>query len=929
MPYQPDNSYRPDDNTQLNIPDFLLNPTVSRRVEDRPPAETRPRHAAKKPDATPVDDTTDTIEDTNAKTAPEAPEAAIPEVEVEDASEVDAETIEEDVEAGVDDGAAAEAEAELDEVEDEPEVEAEVEAVEEDLDDKAEAENEVDTEAGSEAVKGDLDGGAVATAEAEPVGVDDDEAEVEPEAAAVEEGDKVEEGDETEDAPEADPGEADADIEDTPAADAEPEDNAEPEAVADDEAVKADGATEAEPEVEDASPVVEQVVPAISAHEAEIEAMMESVMRAVSMPARRATNEQETEKDDATSSSVPAEETSEAARAPQHAKTQNAPSDYTLPRITLETEHRPLPRRQTRTHGYVSTRDIIQGSPLPESDSQAASDIESLSPNAQEIAAAQEQLAALQRQITQAQEALQELASQPEEQPEPEPEPPVPTLEEDLATMERIERRIFAHRYASTELDAYGASIDPSKATADRSEALAVLAEEDHELLSAPGVGEAIERLCSRADELEPIVATQVKVLAKDRKQLVSVPADVNSELVRLTAESYDVWVRARKMDDWASFAPYLDRLVDIKRKVALARDPEAHPYDTLLDEFEPGTNRTFYNSFFARVKQSVVPLLSSISMSGQIMSRACVEGHFDERRQWDLAEDICAVMGIDESAHYLTSTVHPFSEAMTSNYAITASHIVGDNLMSNVYTMLHELGHNLYEQGVNPEFNRTSLKGGTSSGMHEAQSRFFENCVGRDRAFMVPLLGLMRNRFPGQLSRVTPNQLYRAVNQVSASLIRVDADEVSYPLHILVRYEIEKMLFEGKATANEVPKLWGDLYDRYIGVRPTTDADGALQDVHWAVGEFGYFPSYALGNAYAAQLRAKMIDEGMDWNALLRAGDLEPIRAWLKDRIWQYGRSREPRQLIEDACGEPFSPRHYANYLTDKYVALYGLGRA
>lgn len=878
MPYQSENSHRPDDNTQLNIPDFLLNPTVSRRVEDRPPADTHPRRTSAKLDADPTDDRTDTIEETNveetiAEETIEASEDVAPEVDEDVASEVDAEPLDVEAEAE-DENAEADVADEIDDAtEAAPEVDAEPEAEE------IETEAEVDSESL--------------------------EADTKAEAAAAE---------------------SDEDVEDVP------EDAPEAEAVkVGNETVESDDASGAEPEEENASPVVEPAASAISSHEAEIDAMMESVMRAASRPAaHQVADEQQAEERDVEPANHPADnpDATEEAETTQPTQGQSAPSDLSLPRITLDTEHRPLSRRQNRSHGYTpSYRDITQGSPLPESDSPSATDSESPSPNAQEISAAQEQLAALQLQITQAQEALQELAAQQERQPAP--EPPVPTIEEDLATMERIERRLYAHRYASTELDAYGASIDPSKATADRSEALAVLAEEDHELLSAPGVGEAIERLCSHEDELEPIVATQVKVLAKDRTRLVSVPADLNSELVRLTAESYDVWVRARKTDDWASFAPYLDRLVDIKREVALARDPETHPYDTLLDEFEPGTNRTFYNSFFARVKQSVVPLLSSISMSGQVMSRACVEGHFDERRQWDLAEDICAIMGIDERAHYLTSTVHPFSEAMTSNYAITASHIVGDNLMSNVYTMLHELGHNLYEQGVNPEFNRTSLKGGTSSGMHEAQSRFFENCVGRDRAFMVPLLGLMRNRFPGQLSRVTPNQLYRAVNQVNASLIRVEADEVTYPLHILVRYEIEKLLFEGKTTANEVPKLWGDLYDRYIGVRPTTDTEGALQDVHWAVGEFGYFPSYALGNAYAAQLRAKMIEEGMDWNALLRAGDLEPIRAWLKDRIWQYGRSREPRQLIQDACGEPFSPRHYANYLTDKYVALYGLGRA
>ena len=524
--------------------------------------------------------------------------------------------------------------------------------------------------------------------------------------------------------------------------------------------------------------------------------------------------------------------------------------------------------------------------------------------------------------------------------PEPEPAPaapakdevedntPVPTLEEDLKTMRSVERRLFAHRYATLELDAFGASIDPSKATADRAEALAILAEEDHELLSAPEVEPALERLAARSAELTPTVAAQVNILTRDRNHLVRVPKNLNSKFVRLSSESYDAWVSARANNDWRSFAPYLDKLVNLKRKIATAQNPDAHPYDTLLDEFEPGTDREFYDSFFAQVKECIVPLLSAITMSGRKLSRSCVEGRFDQRRQWDLADDLCIIMGIDEDAHYLTSTEHPFSEAMTSNYAITAARIEYENVMGNVYTMLHELGHGLYEQGVDESLNRTSLKGGTSSGMHEAQARFFENYVGRDRSFMFPLLELLRYRFPGQMGRVTPNQLHRAVNSVTPSLIRVDADELTYPLHILVRYEIEQLLLSGEATAREVPKLWADRYESYVGIRPKDDTTGALQDVHWAMGEFGYFPAYALGNAYAAQLRAKMIDDGIEWDKLLRAADLAPIRAWLKKRIWRHGRAKTAQELMKEACGEPFDAKYYTTYLSDKFGALYGLRR-
>jgi carboxypeptidase Taq len=489
-----------------------------------------------------------------------------------------------------------------------------------------------------------------------------------------------------------------------------------------------------------------------------------------------------------------------------------------------------------------------------------------------------------------------------------------------------VERRLFAHRYATAEIETYGECIDPPKVTADRAEVLAVLMEEDHELLSKPEVDGALKRLATHSSELEPLVAKQVEVLVRDRQRIVGVPAALQAKLVRLQAESYDAWLAAKANDDWRSFAPYLDRLVNLQRKIAIGMDPDADPYDTMLDMYEKGTNRTFYNTFFSRVKQCVVPLLSSISMSGRTLSRSCVEGHFDEARQWELAQDVARLEGIDEGAHYLTSTEYPFSESMTSHYVVTAGHVVDDDLMSNVYTILHEVGHNLYEQGVDPAFNRTSLKGGTSMGMHEAQSRFFENYVGRDRAFMGPLLDLMRRRFPGQLGRVTPNQLWRAVNRVVPGNIRTEADELTYPMHIICRYEIEQMLLAGTATAREVPKLWAERYQKYIGAVVTTDTEGALQDVHWSQGAFGYFPTYALGGAFAAQLRAKMIEEGMDWEGLLAAGDLAPIRAWLGERIWRHGRTKDSQELIKDACGEPFNVSYYADYLHTKFSALYGL---
>ncbi len=497
---------------------------------------------------------------------------------------------------------------------------------------------------------------------------------------------------------------------------------------------------------------------------------------------------------------------------------------------------------------------------------------------------------------------------------------------QDIAALDNLERHLFAHRYAEIGLSCYGPSIDPEAATPDRGEAMAILEEEDKALLCSEETGNLLERLSTMDDLLTDTQIAQVKILKRDRSQLVDVPAEMTSEFTRLTTESDAVWRKAKADNDWKSFEPYLDRIVSQMTKIANFRNPHADPYDVWLDDFEHGTDRAFYNNFFNQVKDTVVPLLAKIQQKGWQPDHSVVEGRFDVARQWELAHDLMDLEGLDRKTMFLTSTEHPYSDALTTNYAIIAAHVFEDDVTSNVFTMLHEGGHALYELGVDPSFNYTSLKGGTSSGMHEAQSRFFENYVGRSRAFAPHLLGAMANHFRGQLGRVTANQFYQAINRVEGSLVRVDADELTYPLHILIRYEIEQMLFSGQCKAADVPQIWNEKYESYLGVKVPDDAHGALQDTHWADGLFGYFPTYALGGAFGAQLRHQMIAEGMDWDATLASGDLSPIREWLRSRIWHYGRSLDVPELMEKACGEPFSPSYYTEYLTQKFSALYNL---
>ena len=497
----------------------------------------------------------------------------------------------------------------------------------------------------------------------------------------------------------------------------------------------------------------------------------------------------------------------------------------------------------------------------------------------------------------------------------------------DIEVLEALERTLFSLGYALDEIGSLGPVIDPSDATTGRAEALAELEAARVRALCDPDVGDALGRLAATPELLSETQAAQVRVLTRDRDELVRVPAEKRAAFTRLTCEAEDVWRRAKAAGDWTSFSPYLDRVVEARRSMAKDRDPGRDPYDVCLDEYEPGSDRAFYDRFFAQVRDCVVPLLADCMASPSKPGHSPLEGAYDVERQWALARDLVDLEGVDPRALWLGRTEHPFTGGPSSGFVIIASHAHESDVLSNVFSMLHEGGHALYEQNVDPAYGMTSLRGGTSMGMHEAQSRFFENLVGRSEAFSEPLLAALSRHFPGRLSRVTARQLYHAENCAEPGLVRTEADELTYPLHILVRYEIEQLLFSGEATAADVPHLWAEKYRAYLGVEVPDDAHGALQDTHWACGDFGYFPTYALGSAYGAQLKAAMVAGGVDFDGACAAGDLAPIRAWLRENVWRWGRAKDPAQIIEAACGEPFSPVHYTDYLTEKFSALYRLG--
>ena len=496
----------------------------------------------------------------------------------------------------------------------------------------------------------------------------------------------------------------------------------------------------------------------------------------------------------------------------------------------------------------------------------------------------------------------------------------------DMEALDALERKLFSLRYAMSEIGSLGPVIDPPKATAQRGEALAHLHQMSVEALCDPATGAMLDRLSEQPELIGETRAAQVKVLRRDRASLVDVPAEEQAAFSRLTVEANDVWRRAKAANDWASFEPYIDRIVDSMRRMAEYKNAEKDPYDVWLDEFEHGTDRAFYDRFFQQVKDCVVPLLADCMASRHKPSHACVDGNFDTERQWRMADDLARLEGLDMDALWIGRTEHPFTCGMSRDFVVVTGHAYADNVLSNVFSILHEGGHALYEQNVDAAYAGTSLSEGTSMGMHEAQSRFFENLVGRSEAFARPLHAVLAKHFPGQFGRVTPHQLYLAENCAEPGLVRTEADELTYPLHILVRYEIEQLLFSGEAKAADVPRLWAQKYHEYLGVSVPDHARGALQDTHWSDGSFGYFPTYALGSAFGAQLKAAMVRGGMDFDAVCASGDLAPIRTWLRDNIWHWGRAKDSGELIEAACGEPFSATYFTDYLTEKFSSLYRL---
>ena len=491
-----------------------------------------------------------------------------------------------------------------------------------------------------------------------------------------------------------------------------------------------------------------------------------------------------------------------------------------------------------------------------------------------------------------------------------------------------LQRRLWRYDYLTRVAYFDGATAAPEKGAGARGDAMSWLAEERHRLLTGNEARELVAELdeLERAGSLDAQTVLELSVFRRDLHEASCIPTDEEAEFTRLTCEAEAVWHRVKRTGDWDAFAPYVDDIVEASKRRAMRLDPARDPYDVLLDQFERGLTQQQFDEFCKQVDTAVSPLVQAIVDRGEQPSAPFLAARVPHDVQLALSRDLMALLGLDMKGAALAETEHPFSDGFAAGDVRVVTHIYENDALSNVFSIAHESGHALYEQNVDAAFDRTCLAGGTSMGVHESQSRLMENMVARSRAFMGPLLALLKKHVPEVYGDVTEDELYRAANIARPSLVRIEADELTYTLHIMVRYEVERALFLGEATAADVPRLWNEAVERHLGIEVPNNTLGCLQDSHWSAGSFAYFPSYALGSAYAAQFVRAMGRSGVDFETACAAGDLAPVNAWLTQNVWRWGRAKDGARVVEDACGEPFDAACYCDYLVGKFSALYGL---
>ncbi len=468
----------------------------------------------------------------------------------------------------------------------------------------------------------------------------------------------------------------------------------------------------------------------------------------------------------------------------------------------------------------------------------------------------------------------------------------------------------------------------PPRGAAARAEQTATLNRLAHEHFIADAVGALLEDLQAYAAQLDydSDEASLIRVTKRDYDKAKRVPPALVEELARVTTLAYEEWVNARAESNFKLFQPHLEKIVDLEIQLANCLGYRERIYDALLDQYEPAMTSAQVEAIFKPLREELVALARAIARKPEAVSDAVLRREYDEQKQWDFGVAVIKRLGFDFERGRQDKSPHPFTTGLALDDVRITTRVDKNFLPTMLFGTIHETGHALYDMGYRADLERTPLEGGASLGVHESQSRLWENIVGRSRGFWTYWFPRLREVFPAQLADQEVESFYRAINRVQPSFIRVEADEVTYPLHIMLRFEIENELIEGKLQVADVPAAWNAKMQEYLGIVPPNDALGCLQDIHWSNGYFGYFATYALGSMFAAQLWEQAVGEVSDLPVQIARGEFGDLLAWLRAKVHTHGRKFTLDELARRATGAPLRAQPFVAYLKRKYGEIYGV---
>jgi carboxypeptidase Taq len=494
-------------------------------------------------------------------------------------------------------------------------------------------------------------------------------------------------------------------------------------------------------------------------------------------------------------------------------------------------------------------------------------------------------------------------------------------------------KEVFIFNSAQAVLNWDTETMMPPKAIGLRSQQLALLSGMQHKMETNPEVGALLEKIerHSNYDKLSAIQKRNIYLIRKNYDEQTKLPEELVMEIAKQRTIAVDVWKKAKAAKNFSMFRPELEKNIELAKKAAeilMKVKKTKTPYDALIDIFEPKMTAEEITKVFDELREGLVTLIKKCETSPKQPDVSFLKRRIpiDVQRKIAvaLAETVLYDVTSKNSGGRIDETEHPFTNGYYDDVRIT-THYFEDMFASSVFSVLHEAGHAIYEQDLNPDWMYQPVGTGCSSGFHESQSRFVENIIGRSREFWTYFLPKLKELAGKALSDVTLDKFVHAINQVKPSKIRVEADEVTYGLHIIIRFNIERDLFAGKITAKELPEIWNQSYKKYLGIKIENDSEGVMQDTHWASGYYGYFPSYALGNIYGGQLLSTMEKDMPDWRKQLEKGSFKPAKQWLTEKVHKQGNLYDPPMLIKKITGKELTVKPYLNYLNEKCSKLYG----